>query len=61
MSLAGDEGCLGARADPEQVQHGPDQHQATGMLGTPGVFVNGKRTLAGVNEIQAALDAAGPR
>ncbi|MFC6662531.1 DsbA family protein [Deinococcus multiflagellatus] len=35
-----------------------EQHKAAGMLGTPTVFVNGRRTPAGVKEIRAALNAA---
>lgn len=60
LNFAGYERCLGAQAAPEQVQRDVDQHQAAGMLGTPGAFVNGKQIPAGVNEIRAALNNAQP-
>lgn len=51
------DGCVKTLHAAAAVQSDLDQHRAAGMVGTPTVFVNGKRTPAGVREIRAALAA----
>ncbi|TDE85065.1 thioredoxin domain-containing protein [Deinococcus sp. S9] len=57
LNLGEFDGCVKTLPAAAAVQGDLDQHQAAGMVGTPTVFVNGKRTPAGVREIRAALAA----
>lgn len=57
LNLAAYDRCVTNPAIDAQVQSDLNQHKAVGMEGTPAVFVNGKRTPAGVREIRAALAA----
>lgn len=49
--------CVKTGHAADAVQTDLAQHQIAGMTGTPTIFVNGKRTPAGIREIRAALAA----